>query len=168
MTFTDDYSRFGHVYLMRHKSETFDKFKEYRALVEKQLGKVIKTLRSDRGGEYLSGEFEDFLREEGIVSQLTAPGTPQQNGVAERRNRTLLDMVRSMMSYASLPDSFWGYALQTAAHILNQVPSKTVLGTPFERWSGKKSVLNYFRIWGCPAYVLKPKAGKLASRYELC
>ena len=89
MTFTDDYSRFGHVYLMRHKSETFDKFKEYRALVEKQLGKVIKTLRSDRGGEYLSGEFEDFLREEWIVSQLTAPGTPQQNEVAERRNRTL-------------------------------------------------------------------------------
>ena len=147
VTFTDDHSRFGHVYLMRHKSETFDKFKEYRALVEKQLGKVIKTLRSDRGGEYLSEEFEDFLREEGIMSQLTAPGTPQQNGVAERRNRTLLDMVRSMMSYASLPDSFWGYALQTAAHILNQVPSKTVLGTPYERWSGKKSVLNYFRIW---------------------
>ena len=77
-------------------------------------------------------------------------------------------MVRSMMSHASLPDSFWGYALQTAAHILNQVPSKTVLGTPYERWSGKKSVLNYFRIWGCPAYVLKPKAGKLASRSELC
>ena len=93
VTFTDDYSRFGYVYLMRHKSETFDKFKEYRALVEKQLGKVIKTLRSDRGGEYFSGEFEDFLKEEGIVSQLTAPGTPQQNGVAERRNRTLLDMV---------------------------------------------------------------------------
>ena len=128
---------------MRHKSETFDKFKEYRVLVEKQLGKVVKTLRSDRGGEYLSGEFEDFLREEGIVSQFTAPGTPQQNGVPERRNRTLLDMVRSMMSYASLPDSFWGYAIQTAAHILNQVPSKTVPGTPFERWSGRKSVLDY-------------------------
>ena len=168
VTFTDDHSRFGHVYLMRHKSETFVKFKEYKALVEKQLGKVIKTLRSDRGGEYLSGEFEDFLKEEGIVSQLTAPGTPQQNGVAERRNRTLLDIVRSMMSHASLPDSFWGYALQTAAHILNQVPSKTVLGTPYERWSGKKSVLNYFRIWGCPAHVLKPKTGKLASRSELC
>ena len=102
------------------------------------------------------------------MSQLTAPGTPQQNGVAERRNKTLLDMVRSMMSHASLPDSFWGYALQTAAHILNQVPSKTVLGTPYERWSGRKSVLNYFRIWGCPAYVLKPKTGKLASRSELC
>ena len=77
VTFTDDYSRYGHVYLMRRKFGTFEKFKEYRALVEKQLGKVIKTLRSDRGGEYLLGEFEDHLKEEGIVSQLTAPGTPQ-------------------------------------------------------------------------------------------
>ena len=77
-------------------------------------------------------------------------------------------MFRSMMSYASLPDSFWGYALHTAAYILNQVPSKTVPGTPYERWSGRKSVLNYFRIWSCPAHVLKPKAGKLASRSELC
>ena len=75
-------------------------------MVEKQLDKQIKTLRSDRGGEYLLEEFEDFLKEEGIFSQLTVPGTPQQNGVSERRNRTLLDMVRSMMSYLSLPDSF--------------------------------------------------------------
>ena len=99
-------SRFGHIYLMRQKSETFEKFKEFKALVEKQLDKQIKTLRSDCGGEYLLGEFEDFLKEEGIFSQLTAPGTPQQNGVSERRNRTLLDMVRSMMSYSSLSDSF--------------------------------------------------------------
>ena len=83
---------------MRRKSETFEKFKEYRAMVERQTEKLIKTLRSDRGGEYLLGEFDDFLKEEGIVSQLTAPGTPQQNGVSERRNRTLLDMVRSMMN----------------------------------------------------------------------
>ena len=74
--------------------------------MERQLGKEIKTLRSDRGGEYLLGEFEDHLKEVGIISQLSAPGMPQQNGVAERRNRTLLDMVRSMMSYSSLPDSF--------------------------------------------------------------
>ena len=77
-------------------------------------------------------------------------------------------MVRSMMSYSSLPDSFWGYALQTAAYILNQVPSKTVPGTPYERWSGRKSVLSYFRIWGCPAHVLRQKTGKLSSRSELC
>ena len=87
VTFIDDYSRYGYVYLMQHKSDTFEKFKEYRAEVENQLGKTIKTLRSDRGGEYLDNDFEEFLVEHGIVSQLTAPGTPQQNGVAERRNR---------------------------------------------------------------------------------
>ncbi len=89
VTFIDDYSRYGYVYLMHHKSDTFEKFKEYRAEVENQLGRTIKTLRSDHGGEYLDREFEEFLIEHGIVSQLTSPGTPQQNGVAERRNQTL-------------------------------------------------------------------------------
>ena len=114
------------------------------------------------------GEFEDFLKEEGILSQLTMPGTPQQNGLLERRNRTLLDMVRSMISYSSLSYSFWGYALEIAAYILNQVPSKTVPGTPYERWSGRKSSLGHTRIWGCPPHVLRKKIGKLASRSELC
>ena len=91
---------------MHHKSDTFEKFKEYRTEVENQLDKTIKTLRSDRGGEYLDTDFEEFLVEHGIVSQLTAPGTPQQNGVSERRNRTLLEMMRSMFSYSSLPSSF--------------------------------------------------------------
>ncbi|EXC18499.1 Retrovirus-related Pol polyprotein from transposon TNT 1-94 [Morus notabilis] len=125
-TFIDDYSRYGYVYLMQRKSETFGKFREFRAEVEKQLGKPIKTPRSDREGEYMDQEFRDFLIEEGVVSQLTAPGTPQQNGVAERRNRTLLDMIRSMLSYSSLPTSFWGHALKTAipAHVLRQKTGK--------------------------------------------
>ena len=113
-TFTDDYSRYGFVYLMRQKFETFDKFREYKADAEKQLGVHIKQLRSDQGGEYLSREFKFYLTQEGIVSQLLAPGTPQQNGVAEMRNRTFLDMVRLMLSYSSLPISFWGYAFETA------------------------------------------------------
>ena len=108
VTFIDDYSRYGYVYLMQQKSKTFEKFKEFRAEVENQLGKTIKSLRSDHGGEYLDQEFEDFMVEYGIVSQLTAPGTPQQNGVAERRNRTLMEMVRSMISFSSLPNSFLG------------------------------------------------------------
>ena len=92
VTFIDGYSIYGFVYLMRQKSETFDKFREYKAEAEKQLGVHIKELRSDRGDEYLSGEFKFYLTQEGIVSQLSAPGTPQQNGVVERRNITLLDM----------------------------------------------------------------------------
>ena len=106
ITFTDDYSRFGYVYLMKQKSESFEKFKEFKAEVENQLGKCIKTIRSDRYGEYLLEDFKDYLIENGIISQLIAPGTPQQNGVAERRNMTLLDMVRSMLSYSTLPISF--------------------------------------------------------------
>ena len=168
ITFTDDYSRYGYVYLMRHKSEAFDKFREYKAEVEKQLGVHIKQLRSDRGGEYLSGEFKSYLAQEGIISHLSSPGTPQQNGVSEWRNRTLLDMVRSMLSYSSLPESFWGYALKTAAYILNLVPSKFVSKTPTELWKGRKPSLNHIRIWGAPTHVLVQKQQKLESRTEMC
>ncbi|KAK9671652.1 hypothetical protein RND81_12G045300 [Saponaria officinalis] len=107
ITFTDDVSRYGYVYLMRHKSESFEKFKQFKNEVQNQIGKKIKALRSDRGGEYFSQEFDDHLKDCGIVSQLTPPGAPQLNGVSERRNRTLLDMVRSMKSLADLPVSFW-------------------------------------------------------------
>ena len=106
MTFIDDFSRYGYVYLMRYKSETFERFKDFKNEVENQLDKRIKAIRSDRGGEYLSQEFDDYLRDCGIVSQLTPPRTPQWNGVAERRNRTLLDMVRCVITHASLLISF--------------------------------------------------------------
>ncbi|KAM2645310.1 hypothetical protein EV1_018869 [Malus domestica] len=168
ITFTDDHSRFGYVYLMKYKSESFEMFKEFKNEVEKQTGKQIKTLRSDRGGEYLSNEFLDYLKECGIVSQWTPPGTPQHNGVSERRNRTLMNMVRSMMSSANLPVSFWGYALYTAAYLLNRVPSKSVSQTPYEIWHGKSTNLNHIKIWGCPAYVKRLEADKLEARSIKC
>ena len=87
---------------MKHKSELFEIFKRFHNEVEKQTKKSIKTLRSDRGGEYLFNEFLTYLRENRILSQWTPPGTPQHNGVSERRNRTLLDMDRSMMGFAGL------------------------------------------------------------------
>ncbi|KAM1729772.1 hypothetical protein ACFX12_020114 [Malus domestica] len=146
ITFTDDHSRFGYVYLMKYKSESFEKFKEFKNEVEKQTGKQIKTLRLDRGGEYLSNEFLDYLKQCGIVSQWTPPGTPQLNGVSERRNQTLMNMVRSMMSSANLPVTFWGYALYTAAYLLNRVPSKSVSQTPYEIWHGRKPSLNHIKI----------------------
>ena len=95
LTFTDDLSRYGYIYLMKHKSETFEKFKEFQSEVENHRDKKMKFLRFDRGGEYLSYEFGLHLKQCGIVSQLTPPGAPQRNGVSERHNRTLLDMVRS-------------------------------------------------------------------------
>ncbi|KAK4389763.1 hypothetical protein Sango_2313300 [Sesamum angolense] len=94
ITFTDDHSQYGNVDLMRYKSEDFVRFKKFRLKVENQTSRKIKTLQSDQGGEYLSGEFLDHLKENGIVSQWTPPGTPQLNGVAEIRNQTLLNMVR--------------------------------------------------------------------------
>ena len=93
LTFTDDLSRYGYIYLMKHKSETFEKFKEFQSEVENYRNKKIKFLRSDRGGKCLSYEFGLHLKQCGIVSQLTPPGTPQRYGVSGRHNRTLLDMV---------------------------------------------------------------------------
>ena len=164
ITFTDDLSRYGYVYLMKNKHESFEKFKEFKSEVEKQIGKNIKVLRSDRGGEYLSTEFDEFLKLHGIISQRTPPGTPQLNGVSERRNRTLLNMVRSMMSYTDLPISFWGYALYTACYILNRIPSKSVPTTPFEIWKGRKPSLKHVKIWGCPAFIKKLNTDKLETR----
>ncbi|GJS75782.1 retrotransposon protein, putative, ty1-copia subclass [Tanacetum coccineum] len=97
VTFTDDFSRYGYVYLLKHKHEVFETFKVFQKEVENQLGKTIKLLRSDRGGEYMSQEFLDHLKDHGIIAHRTPPYTPQHNGVSERRNRTLLDYGRSTM-----------------------------------------------------------------------
>jgi transposase InsO family protein len=118
ITFIDD-SRYSHVYLISHKSEALDCFRQYMNMVENQLHKNIKALRIDRGREYFSEQFKMLYDEKGIKRQLTMPSTPQQNGVAERRNRTLQEMVRSMMAQANLPISYWGDALLIAAYILN-------------------------------------------------
>ena len=168
ITFTDDFSRYGYVYLMKHKSESFEKFREFQNEVQNQIGKTIKAIRSDRGGEYLSREFDDHLKECGIVSQLTPPGTPQWNGVSERRNRTLLDMVRSMMTHTDLPLSFWGYALETSAFTLNRSPSKAVEKTPYEIWTGKVPSMSFLKIWGCEAYVKRLVSDKLGPKSDKC
>ena len=106
----------------------------------------------------MSDEFGMHLRKCGIVPQLTPPGTPQHNGVSECHNRTLLDMVRSMMSLIDLPLSFRGYALGTTAFTLNRAPSKSVETTPYELWFAKKPKLSFLKFWGCDAYVTKTSA----------
>jgi transposase InsO family protein len=168
ITFTDDFSRYGYIYLMRHKSESFEKFKEFQNEVQNQLSKTIKFLRSDRGGEYLSLEFGDHLKQCGIVLQLTPPGTPQWNGVFEWRNQPLLDMVRSMMSQGDLPLSFWGYALEAAAFTMNRVPSKSIEKTPYEIWTGKRPRLSFLKVWGCEAYVKRLMSDKLTQKSDKC
>ncbi|GKC24668.1 retrotransposon protein, putative, ty1-copia subclass, partial [Tanacetum coccineum] len=116
----------------KHKHEVFETFKVFQKEVENQLSKTIKSLRSDREGEYTSQEFLDHLKERGIIVHHTPLHTPQHNGLFERRNKTLLDMVRSMMSQTTLPKSFWDYALESAAHILNMVLTKKVEKTSYE------------------------------------
>ncbi|GJT65163.1 retrotransposon protein, putative, ty1-copia subclass [Tanacetum coccineum] len=150
---SDDFIRYGYVYLMKHKHEVFETFKVFQNEVENQLGKKIKAIRSDRGGEYLSHEFVNHMKSCGIVSQLTPPYTPQHNEVSERGNQTLLDMVQSMMNLTTLPKSFWGYALDSVACILNMVPTKKVERTPYEIWHGKAPKLSYLRVLGCEALV---------------
>ena len=128
----DAYSRYGYVYLLLCKSKVFKKFKKFWAEAEKQLNKNIKSFWSDRDCKYLSDDFNKYLLDNGILSQLSTPGMPQQNGVAKRKNQTLLDMVRSMMSYSDLSKFLWGYALQTMSYILNSFLTKFVLNTLIE------------------------------------
>ena len=125
----------------------------------------IKFLRSDRGDEYLSYEFGLHLKQCEIVSQLTPSRT---QSVSERCNRTLFDMVRSMMSLIGLPLSFWGYALETAAFTLNRAPSKSVETTPYEPWFGKKPKPSFLKVWGCDAYVKNLQPDKLEPKLEKC
>ena len=179
ITFTDDFSRYGYIYPIHDRSESLDKFKIFKAEVENQHNVTIKLVRSDRGGEYygrhapfgqVPGPFAKYLEENGIKAQYSMPGEPQQNGVAERRNRTLMDMVRSMLSYSTLSVELWMEALKTAAHILNRVPSKSVPKTPYELWFGKKPSLNYLRVWGCPAEakLFNPQQKKLDDKTVSC
>ena len=116
----------------------------------------------------MSCEFGLQLKQCEIVSLLTPPETPQCNGVSEHRNRTLLDMVRSMMSFNNLPLSFWGYALETSAFTLNRAPSKSLETTPYVLWFGKKPKLSFLNVWGCDTYVKRLQPDKLEPKLEKC
>nr|GEU56849.1 hypothetical protein [Tanacetum cinerariifolium] len=161
VTFTDDFSRYSYVYLLKHKHEVFETFKVFQKEVENQLEKTIKSLRSDRGSKYTSQEFLDHLKKHGTIAHRTPPYTPQMNGVSERRNQTLLDMVRFMMSQTTLPKSFWDYALKSAARILNMVPTKKFDKTPYKVWHGQAPKLSYLKVWGCEALVKHDTLTKL-------
>ncbi|GJR12720.1 zinc finger, CCHC-type containing protein [Tanacetum coccineum] len=150
ITFIDDASRFCYVYLLHAKDEALDKFRIYKTEVELQQNDLIKTLRTDRGGEYYDPV---FFQSVGIIHETTAPYTPQQNGVAERKNRALKEMVNSMLSYSGLSEGFWGEAMLTACYLLNRVPNKRNKTTPYELWYKKRPNLSFLRVWGCRAVV---------------
>jgi hypothetical protein len=158
VTFTDDLSRKTFIYTIGKKSETFEKFKIFKAMAEKYQGKKIKTLRCDGGGEFISNDFISFLEAEGIVQQVRAPYTPEQNGVAERVIRTIVEKAKAMLHDSMLDKKFWGEAVRTATYLKNRSPTRALdEKTPEEVWSGKKPTIHHLRVFGCNAYVLLPK-----------
>ena len=158
VTFIDDFTRCCKVYFMKSKAEVLEKFKEFERIYSNECGARIKAIRTDNGGEYVSQAFKDYLAAKGIRHEKTAPYSPQQNGVAERRNRTLVESARSMISHAGLSKQYWAEAVATAAYVGNRVPTSAISDnkTPYERWYGKKPDLSHMKVFGCVGYAHVP------------
>lgn len=156
LTIINDYSRYSKVHLLKQKSDVCLKLKQFVTQMETEYNKKPKTIRSDRGGEYTSKELIKFLKDKGIKTQYTAAYSPQQNGVAERRNRYLMEMTRCMLIDAELSNKYWGEAILTANYLQNRLPTKATGETPYERWYSKKPDLKDIHIFGSKAYVQVP------------
>jgi hypothetical protein len=159
VTFIDDKSRTVFVYILTKKSEVLAKFKEFEAYVTNLTGFSIKILQSDNGGEYIGTEYKKFCAGKGIKQQMSAPNTPEQNGIAERWNRTLVEMARCMLHHSGLDYAFWGEAIMTAAYLRNRSPTAALGGkmTPWEVFTSQKPDLSHLRTFGCVAYAHIPQ-----------
>ena len=138
-----------------------------QAGVEGETGRKLRLLRTDRGGEFTSATFTTFCAEEGMGRQLTAPYSPQQNGVVERRNQTVVEMVRCLLKSMGVPSYFWAEAVKTAVYLLNRAPTRSLEGvTPYEAWHGRKPSVQHLRTFGCTAHVKRTGPGitKLSDR----
>ena len=168
ITFIDDFSRYTTTYVISNKGEALQKLKEFVATTSNMFGRKPKILRSDNGGEYINKEMEDYLRKNGIEHQVTVPYSPQQNGVAERKNRYIMEMTRCMLVDSNLNEKFWGEAVITATYIQNRLPSKSVEKTPYELWKGRKPNLKHLRVFGSKVfcYIPKEKRTKLDEKAE--
>lgn len=165
ITFTDDYTKKVWVYTLKSKSDAFQSFKNFKVEAENQSGNKIKILRTDNGGEYTSKEFNNFCQEHGIIHQTTIPYSPQQNGVSERLNRTLVEKVRTMLSQSQLEKDFWGEALATAVYLKNRTLTKLSEQIPEEMWRNSKVSLNHLRVFGSKAFFkINLYEGKLESK----
>src|SRR5579871_5667827 len=148
VVFVDNKSRYTWTYVLKKKAEVFDTFQEFKALVENSSRCRIKTLRTDNGTEYLSKAFGRFLSDHRIQYQTTTPYTPQQNRVAERANRTIVEYTRTMIHAQRLEQKFWGEAVITATYLKNRSPTRSTQDnkTPFEVWNGRKLSLGYLQV----------------------
>ena len=169
LLFIDDYSRMCWVYFMKEKSEVFCIFKRFKQLVEKQVDKQIKILRTNNGGEFALREFNSFCEIEGIQFQLIIPYSPQKNGESEQKNRTVMEMARCLIFEKDLPLKFWAEAVNTSVYLLNLLPTKALKGkTSFEAWHGEKASVQHLRVFGCVCYTLVPteRRNKLDHKAE--
>lgn len=170
LTFIDDFTRKTFVYTIKSKNMVLKKFKEFKSRVENQTGKKIKILRSDNGREYCNKPFDDFLVECGVVRQLSAPYSPQQNGLSERMNRSIVEKARCMLFDANSPEEFWAEAVLTAVHLINHSPARGTGKTPQELWYDGKPDLSHFRVFGCQcmAHIPKVNRKKFDPKSEKC
>lgn len=171
LTLLDDKTHYTWVYPLKTKDQVFERFKEWQAEVENFTGRKVKILRTDNGGEFTSNSFQAHLKSCGVRHELTIPKTPEQNGAAERLNRTLVETTRAMLLDAMLPQKFWVEAVSTAAYLKNRSPTSAVDGaTPHQAWYGKKPRVEHLRVFGSIAYVHVPKdeRGKLDSKTKKC
>ncbi|CAB0006643.1 unnamed protein product, partial [Nesidiocoris tenuis] len=167
LTLIDDYSRWCEIRFLKKKSDVFAEFKKFKNLVETQKGRKIKCIQSDNGKEFCNREFDRYLEENGISRRLTVNHTPQQNGIAERKNRSLVETARCMLIQSKLAPSFWAEAISTANHIKNRSPSSPINGdTPFKLWNNRIPNVSYFRIFGSTVYFLDktPQKNKFDPR----
>jgi hypothetical protein len=169
--FVDDYSRFTWIYLLKKRSELFEIYQEFATMVRTQFSKVIKRFRADSGGEYQSTQLKEFLKSQGTLAETSCVDTPQQNGVAERKHRHILETSRAMLLSSSVPKQFWGEAVLTSVYLINRIPSSVIGGiSPFERLY--KSVPNYsdLRVFGSTCFVHLPKIkqDKLNQKSAIC
>ena len=155
ITFIDDSTKYCYVYLLKSKDEAIEKFTLYKQEVENQLNKKIKMIRSDRGGEYVE-PFSELCAQNGIIHEVTPPYSPESNGVAERKNRTLKEMMNAMLLSSGLPQNMWGEAILSANYLLNKIPRKKDQKTPYELWKGRQPSYKYLKVWGCLAKVIAP------------
>ena len=170
MLLVDDFSRKMWVYMLKTKDEALSCFKKFKLLVENGTRNTIQVFRTDRGGEFCSKEFEDFCANSGILKHYTAPYTPQQNGVVERRNRTVTAMKRSLLKERDVPVKFWGEAVKHAVYILNKLPTRSLSQvTPHEVWFGQKPSVADLKVFGCVCYMKVPSifTRKLDDRSQL-
>ena len=169
LVIVDDFSRFTWVFFLHDKSEAKGVLKKFIRRVQNEFELKVKNIRSDNGSEFKNTQVEEFLDEEGIKHELSTPYTPQQNGIVERKNRTLIEAARTLLDEYKTPDIFWADAVNTACHAINRLYLHKYLNkTPYEIITGKKPSVHYFRVFGCKCFILnkKPKASKFASKVD--